>query len=425
MKNKSNIILIILGIILSLVLGFGLAYSYLAVKVNGLESKSTIVMDTGTLSINYENNSGDIILSKIIPGAEVTKKFTLTGTNDAKANDKAMLKNMYYQIGIVVDKNTFTAGSLTYTLNKDSSSSSNGQMADNVTGYIPNSGTTYIAAGYFAENAKNVTHVYNLTIAFPETYTDQSVNQGATFACHITVTGTVNGTLLNQDSWETIANNIRNGNASDYIVGSEKIILMNNKLYTLRLANNSTPTECSRTDFSQSACGFVIEFVDIVEKRSMNSSSTNVGGWPATAMKTYLNGDFYNSLPEELRNVIKDTKVVSGHGSKTGETNFTSTDKIYLLSSHEVYEDGTSKKVSTYDTAYNQTRQLDYYKNLGVTTDSNSGAIKKYNNSNSAWWLRAAASDTGNSFLIVASNSFWAGIFSYDPLGLAPAFRIG
>ena len=150
MKNKSNIILIILGIILSLVLGFGLAYSYLAVKVNGLESKSTIVMDTGTLSINYENNSGDIILSKIIPGAEVTKKFTLTGTTDAKANDKAMLKNMYYQIGIVVDKNTFTAGSLTYTLNKDSSSSSNGQMADNVTGYIPNSGTTYIAAGYFA-----------------------------------------------------------------------------------------------------------------------------------------------------------------------------------------------------------------------------------------------------------------------------------
>ena len=425
MKNKSNIILIILGIILSLVLGFGLAYSYLAVKVNGLESKSTIVMDTGTLSINYENNSGDIILSKIIPGAEVTKKFTLTGTNDAKANDKAMLKNMYYQIGIVVDKNTFTAGSLTYTLNKDSSSSSNGQMADNVTGYIPNSGTTYIAAGYFAENAKNVTHVYNLTIAFPETYTDQSVNQGATFACHITVTGTVNGTLLNQDSWETIANNIINGNASDYIVGSEKIILMNNKLYTLRLANNSTPTECSRTDFSQSACGFVIEFVDIVEKRSMNSSRTNVGGWPATAMKTYLNGDFYNSLPEELRNVIKDTKVVSGHGSTTGETNFTSTDKIYLLSSHEVYEDGTSNQVSSKDTAYNQTRQLDYYKNLGVTTSSYSGVEKKYNNSISGWWLRAPDSSDSNYFLFVTSSSFWYSYISSNPLGLAPAFRIG
>ena len=116
MKNKGNIILIILGIILSIALGFGIAYSYLAVRVNGLESKSTIAMDTGTLTIDYANKSGDIVLNKIAPGAEATKQFTLTGTNDAKINDKTMLKNMYYQIGIVVDKNTFTAGSLTYLL---------------------------------------------------------------------------------------------------------------------------------------------------------------------------------------------------------------------------------------------------------------------------------------------------------------------
>ena len=38
-----------------------------------------------------------------------------------------------------------------------------------------------------------------------------------------------------------------------------------------------------------------------------------------------------------IRNVITDTKVVSGHGSTTGETNFTTTDKIYLLTPQEIY----------------------------------------------------------------------------------------
>ena len=427
MKNKGDIILIILGIILSVALGFGIAYSYLAVRVNGLESKSTIAMETGTLTINYANNSGDIVLNKIAPGAEATKQFTLTGTNDAKVNDKTMLKNMYYQIGIVVDKNTFTAGSLTYLLTKDSSSSDNGKMADNVSGYIPNSGTTYIAGGYFDENAKNVAHVYNITLAFPETKTDQSANQGATFACHITIKGTVNGTLLNQDSWETIANNVKNGNTSDYIIGSEKIIYMNNNLYTLRLANNSTPDECKGDDFSQSACGFVIEFADIVESRKMNSSSKNKGGWPASEMYAYLNGDFYNSLPEDLRNVIINTKVISGHGSTSGETNFTSTDKIYLLSAHEVWEDGTSDKVSTYDTAYNNTRQLDYYKSKGVTTSSYSGAKKKKSGSRSGsyWWLRAAYSDRHYDFLRVTNDGYWDYLIANITSGVSPAFRIG
>ena len=107
----------------------------------------------------------------------------------------------------------------------------------------------------------------------------------------------------------------------------------------------------------------------------------NVDGWPATEMRTYANGDFFNKLPSDLQNVIIDTKVILGYGRKD-TNNFTSTDKIYLLSGYEVYEDGTSDKVSEYDTPYNNTRQLDYYANLGVTINNYSGAIKQYNSSN-------------------------------------------
>ena len=174
----------------------------------------------------------------------------------------------------------------------------------------------------------------------------------------------------------------------------------------------------------------------------MNSTNTNVGGWKGSAMRTYLNGDtddhmtyndttngptatFFSKLPKELRDAIENTTVVSGHGSTSGETNFTSTDKIYLLSAHEVWEDGTSNQVSSKDTAWDKTRQLDYYKNLGVTTDSYFGAKKKYNKSNSYWWLRAANSYTDNIFLDVSDSGDWNYDYASDNYGFAPAFRIG
>ena len=225
-----------------------------------------------------------------------------------------------------------------------------------------------------------------------------------------------------EDSWEIIA---ANTSSDVYKVGDTKQVFIGNKSYTVRIANKSTPSECTREDFSQTACGFVVEFADIVENRQMNPTDTNVGGWPATEMRKYANNEFYNKLPAELRNVIIDTKVVSGHGNTSGEKNFESKDKIYLLSAHEVWEDGTSNRVSTYDTAYDNTRQLDYYKSKGVTTSNYSNAIKQYNSSNSRWWLRVAYSNYHNNFLGVIANGDWSNYLDTNPIGLAPAFRIG
>ena len=230
---------------------------------------------------------------------------------------------------------------------------------------------------------------------------------------------------FSKDSWQTIANNVKSGKSYIYNIGDEKEVEINGKNYTVRVANNTIPNECNGDDFSQTACGFVIEFVDIVEQKAMNSTNTNVGGWPASAMRTYVNGDFFNNLPEDLRNVIINTKVISSHGNTSGETNFTSTDKIYLLSGHEVYENGTSNQILAYDTAYNKTRQLDYYRIKGVTTKSYSETIKKYNNLDSSWWLRAATADYYASFLRVTAAGGWNVLNTSTTNGVAPAFRIG
>ena len=224
------------------------------------------------------------------------------------------------------------------------------------------------------------------------------------------------------DDWGTIVRNVKSGNTNMYKTGDTKEVNLGSTYgtHTLRIANISTPSECSTTGFSQTACGFVLEFADIITTRIMNSSSTNVGGWPASSMRRFVNNDIYNSLPSNLKNGIIDTTVVSSHGS-SDSSNFTSIDKLYLLAPKEIYSDGYLSS----DTAKYLTRQLDYYKKEGVTTSNYSKAIKMYNSTATIWWLRSAVSSGDRNFFTIISDGNWSGINAYTAFGVSPAFRIG
>ena len=243
-----------------------------------------------------------------------------------------------------------------------------------------------------------------------------------------------------EDSWETIVANVKAGNLSKYKVGDTKEIALteftntetnSNGLYTIRIANTTntgdvcTKEYLEREDgtkekYSKTACGFVIEFEDIITTHKMNDATTNAGGYPASSMYTYIQNDIYNALPDDLKDVIIPTYVVSGHGVTSGEKNFiTEQDKLYLLSGKEVY--GTD----TYDTSADLTRQLEYYGNIGVTTGSYSGAIKKRNGTASNLGLRSASSITTSDFRGVNSYGYlYSAPASLAP-GVAVAFRIG
>ncbi len=232
--------------------------------------------------------------------------------------------------------------------------------------------------------------------------------------------------LFSEDSWETIAEMVRTGKASEvYNVGDTKEVTVDGysngseQTFTVRIANISTPEECNSEGVSQTACGFVVEFVDIITKNRMNSTLTNVGGWPASKMYSFANNTIYNALPSDLRNVIIDTYTVSGHGSEDS-SNFTSTDKLYLFSTKELYGEN-----ALYDTVEAETRQLDYYKNNGVTEDNYSGAIKMYEGSADDWWLRSASSYGSTGFCSVYTNGVGSNGTAYNNYGIAPAFRIG
>ena len=234
----------------------------------------------------------------------------------------------------------------------------------------------------------------------------------------------VNPVSFSTDSWETIITAVKENNISKYNVGDTKEVNLGTTYgtHTLRIANTSTPSECSTSGFSQTACGFVLEFADIITTHKMNDTNTNVGGWPATSMRTFVNNDIYNAIPSELKSAIIDTTVVSGHGSTSGEENFTSIDKLYISAPKEIWSDWSDE----YDSAKDLTRTLDYYKNKGVTMSNYSDAIKKNGTSDSIWWLRSSCSSSATSYIIVFNNGYWnTSYMASSNYGVSPAFRIG
>ena len=230
------------------------------------------------------------------------------------------------------------------------------------------------------------------------------------------------------DSWSKIISNVKSGNACMYKVGDTKNVTMTTYgTHPVRIANISTPSECNTSGFSQTACGFVVEFADIVTPYKMNNSDTNTGSWKSSIARTFINGRFYNALPSDLKSGIISTTVVSGNGR--GESgSVTTTDKLYLLSTVEVWSLKDSATAVKTDKSRAKSRQLDYYESIGVTTANYSGAIKKSSPSVDFdwWWLRSAYSDDTHTFFAVKPNGdwFWIGASS-NPTGVSPAFRIG
>ena len=411
MKDKK--ILFGTFIALLLLLTTGLSYAYFSASISGNENAKNVVVEAGTLSLVYTDGP-EIKAQNIKPGWSTTKEVSVKNNGTLGAYYNVIWQSLTNEI----TNDEMVISATCQRLNS----------AGTVEGTCESISQAAVSDMTIAKRVSiesGITHKYIFTILFKETNVDQNTNQGKKF----------NGVLgieeykapdFATDSWSTIIANVKAGYGSDYAVGSTKEVNLGTTYgtHTLRVANTSTPSECSTAGFSQSACGFVLEFADIITTRKMNDIATNVGGWPATSMRTFVNNDIYNAIPSEIKNAIIDTTVVSGHGNTSGETNFTSTDKLYLLSTAEVWSQGSSNTISN-DTARDVTRQLDYYKNLGTSTSNYSGAIKKSGASVDNWWLRAAISSSTYGFLYVNSNGDWNSNYAYGTRGVAPAFRLG
>ena len=421
MKDKK--ILIGTALVLLLLLTTGLSYAYFSTAVKGNDNAKDVVVNAGTLSLVYTDGP-EIKVENIRPGKTITKEVTVKNTGTLDTNYNIVWQSLINEI----TNDELVLSATCERLN----ASGVAEGTCNAISQAPISDMT-IAKKISIESG--FTHKYTFTILFKETNLDQNYNQGKKFSgvLGIDESKTVSPVAFSTDSWDTIVSAVKSGDTSVYNVGDTKEVNLGTTYgtHTLRIANTSTPSECSTTGFSQTACGFVLEFVDIIAKHNMNPSGEyngtiyddygwNKDGWPASSMYTFVKNNIYNSLPSELKNGIIDTIVVSGHGSEDTE-NFTSTDKLYLLEPKEIYTDFND----TEDTAKDLTRTLDYYKNIGVTTNSYSGAIKKNVTSASSWWLRSAISYLNNIFYLVGDEGKYYDGFASGICGVSPAFRLG
>ena len=258
------------------------------------------------------------------------------------------------------------------------------------------------------------------------------------------------------DDWDVIATEgnsaalqeTTDGSCGVYNVGDTKTIDMGSLgTQTVRIANCSTPSACSTTGFSQSACGFVVEFAGNISEHRINfyegsasvNGTGNKGGWEYSDMRAYLNGTTYayeninyasnsvfSKLPSDLKSQIKTTTIVSGHGAGDS-SNFVTDDKLYLLSAKEVWgKEGTSAIVA-FDTGEEETRQLDYYHGIGVTTNNYEGAKKELNGAVSSTWTRtpnASTTYSNRSFYGINDYGSWVNEYASTAIGVSPAFKL-
>ena len=125
----------------------------------------------------------------------------------------------------------------------------------------------------------------------------------------------------------------------------------------------------------------------------MNATDTNAGGWEKSELRGRLNsGDLWSLLPSELQSKVKSVKKMTDNkGGGTAGTPSATTDKVFLLSSTEVWgdldHDGT---------------QYEYYKSKGVTRSNYSGASSSYRH-----WTRSVFPGYSTLFRLVLSGGDW------------------
>ncbi len=402
MKNKY---LTITLFALSIFLIIGISYAYFELSVSGNDNSKNMAVTAGTLELTFNDKDSVITLNNAKPGDYYTKTITVknTGTLDSSYNLVWQeLTNEIINDELVIEATC-----------KQLNASNTEEGTCNPLSETPVSSNTILKK---VSISPSYTHEYTIKVTFKEMNKSQNYNTNKTFKGKLGIEE-YKAPNFATDSWSTIIANVKAGNGSEYKVGSTKEVNLGSTYgsHTLRVANTSTPSECSTTGFSQTACGFVLEFADIITTHNMNDTATNVGGWPASSIYTFVNTNIYNALPSDLREAIIDTLVVSSSEKNV----LTSNDKLYLLSSSEMENDINNNDYYV----KNSTRILDYYKNTN-------NRIKDFKNATGVayrgWWLRTAYSFDKYKFYTVRYDSIFEFVnANSNAYGVSPAFRIG
>ena len=173
------------------------------------------------------------------------------------------------------------------------------------------------------------------------------------------------------NDWTSIIAACHSGNVpSTWVVGNSKTMTINGASYQVDIIgkNHDTYTAGGKAPLT-------FQLHDCYgERKKMNSSNTNSGGWTSCAMRSTYLPAILALMPTEVQNGIREVNKLTSAGSQSATIN-TTADKLFLLSEVEIFG-------STSYSAAGEGTQYDYYK-------AGNSKVKNYNGSSHNWWERS------------------------------------
>ena len=200
--------------------------------------------------------------------------------------------------------------------------------------------------------------------------------------------------------------------AQDIAVGSVVKLMEGGTAVEYLVVNQGIPENSSLYDASCDGTWLLRK--DIHSNRQWNTG--NVNKYESSAVNTWLNGEFFNTLGSVEQSAIREIKIPYCVGNESSTVNSGSnglSTKIFLLSGYEVaFATGSNFPVDG--------AKLSYFES-GTGSSALNKRIAYLNGSAAIWWLRSqTVSYSTNVWSVIANGIFGSSAIS-NSLGIRPA----
>lgn len=164
--------------------------------------------------------------------------------------------------------------------------------------------------------------------------------------------------------------------------------------------------------------GITFMFGDAIAEAPMNQTDTNAGGWEASQMRAYLNGDGMALLPEDLKKVVAPVDKLTNNVGETQDVSAvtTTSDSLWLLSAAELCGSIDWYSDPSYNAVLNaEGFEYQLFRDTAVdSSNANDILVKNYQNSPGYWWGRSPYPGYSDLFQGVGSDGY---PYFYDRAG--------
>ena len=204
--------------------------------------------------------------------------------------------------------------------------------------------------------------------------------------------------------------------ASTLPVGSTVKLMEGGTAVEYLVVNQGIPSNSNLYDASCDGTWLLRKYIH--SERQWHTSDVNK--YETSAINTWLNGDFFNSLGSVEQATIKQVKIPYRHGGGSGGTDQSGANglscKVFLLGGYELGWTTSDSSYFPVDGA-----KLDYFES-GTGTSPNKKRISYLNNGSvRSWWLRSPHANTTTQACRVTDEGDYATSTTSRSYGIRPA----